>query len=162
MENNRENMSKSTDTNAMHKQSAGADGTKNRDWWPNQLKLNVLRQHSSLSNPMGNNFNYAEAFKSLDLAAVKKDLHKLMTESQDWWPADFGIMDPCLSVWHGTVPVLTAQATVVVVQVAATTLCPLNSWPDNVNLDKARRLLWPVKQKYGKEIIMGRPNDTCR
>ena len=130
-----------------------ASGTKNRDWWPNQLKLNILRQHSSLSNPMGEDFNYAEEFKSLDLEAIKKDLHKLMTDSQDWWPADFGHYGPLFirMAWHSAGTYRTGDG-----RGGAgggqQRFAPLNSWPDNVNLDKARRLLWPIKQKYGRKI----------
>ena len=135
------------------KQNVGGGGTRNRDWWPNQLKLNILRQHSSLSNPMGEDFNYAEAFKSLDLEAVKKDLHALMTDSQDWWPADFGHYGPLFirMAWHsaGTYRVGDGRGGAGAGQQR---FAPLNSWPDNVSLDKARRLLWPIKQKYGNKI----------
>ena len=133
-------------------QSAGS-GTRNRDWWPNQLKLNILRQHSSLSNPMDPNFNYAEAFKSLDLAAVKKDIFNLMTTSQDWWPADYGHYGPFFirMAWHsaGTYRISDGRGGA---GSGTQRFAPLNSWPDNANLDKARLLLWPIKQKYGKSI----------
>jgi catalase-peroxidase len=128
-------------------------GTSNRDWWPNQLKLNILRQHSSLSNPMGEAFNYAEEFKSLDLAAVKKDIFELMTDSQDWWPADYGHYGPFFirMAWHsaGTYRIADGRGGA---GSGTQRFAPLNSWPDNVNLDKARLLLWPVKQKYGRKI----------
>lgn len=128
-------------------------GTKNSDWWPNQLKLNILRQHSELSNPMGKDFNYAEEFKSLDYKAIKEDLKKLMTDSQDWWPADFGHYGPLFirMAWHsaGTYRVGDGRGGAGQGQQR---FAPLNSWPDNANLDKARRLLWPIKQKYGKKI----------
>ncbi|HQV60660.1 MAG TPA: catalase/peroxidase HPI [Chitinophagaceae bacterium] len=134
------------------KQSAGG-GTRNRDWWPNQLKLNILRQNSSLSNPMGESFNYAEEFKSLDLAAVKKDIFDLMTTSQDWWPADFGHYGPFFirMAWHsaGTYRIQDGRGGA---GNGTQRFAPLNSWPDNVNLDKARLLLWPIKKKYGKKI----------
>ena len=134
------------------KQSAGS-GTSNRDWWPNQLKLNILRQNSSLSNPMGEGFNYAEEFKSLDLNAVKQDLFKLMTTSQDWWPADFGHYGPFFirMAWHsaGTYRISDGRGGA---GFGTQRFAPLNSWPDNANLDKARQLLWPIKQKYGKKI----------
>ena len=137
---------------ASSKQSAGS-GTRNNDWWPNQLKLSVLRQHSSLSNPMGEAFDYAEAFKSLDLAAVKKDLFALMTDSQDWWPADYGHYGPFFirMAWHsaGTYRIADGRGGG---GAGTQRFAPLNSWPDNVNLDKARLLLWPIKQKYGKKI----------
>ena len=125
----------------------------NKDWWPNQLKLNILRQHSSLSNPMGEHFDYAEEFKSLDLAALKKDIFDLMTTSQDWWPADYGHYGPFFirMAWHsaGTYRIADGRGGA---GFGTQRFAPLNSWPDNVNLDKARLLLWPVKQKYGKKI----------
>ncbi len=128
-------------------------GTSNRDWWPNQLKLNILRQHSSLSNPMGEGFNYAEEFKSLDLAAVKKDIFELMTNSQDWWPADYGHYGPFFirMAWHsaGTYRISDGRGGA---GSGTQRFAPLNSWPDNANLDKARLLLWPIKQKYGRKI----------
>jgi catalase-peroxidase len=153
MENNTNKISKCPVTGAISKHSVGASGTKNRDWWPNQLKLNILRQHSSLSNPMGEDFNYAKEFKSLNLEAIKKDLHKLMTDSQDWWPADFGHYGPLFirMAWHsaGTYRIGDGRGGAGAGQQR---FAPLNSWPDNVNLDKARRLLWPIKQKYGRKI----------
>ncbi|MRT94306.1 catalase/peroxidase HPI [Ancylomarina sp. 16SWW S1-10-2] len=140
-------------TGAIGKHSVGSSGTKNRDWWPNQLKLNILRQHTSKSNPMGEAFNYADEFKSLDLKAIKKDLQKLMTNSQSWWPADFGHYGPFFirMAWHSAGTYRTSDGRGGAGS-GQQRFAPLNSWPDNVNLDKARRLLWPIKQKYGKKI----------
>jgi catalase-peroxidase len=153
MEHNTNDNGKCPFSAANSEQNLGGIGTKNREWWPNQLKVSILRQHSSLSNPMGETFNYAEAFKSLDLDAVKKDLHALMTDSQDWWPADFGHYGPFFirMAWHsaGTYRIGDGRGGAGAGQQR---FAPLNSWPDNANLDKARRLLWPIKQKYGRKI----------
>jgi catalase-peroxidase len=135
---------------------AAGGGTTNRDWWPKQLNLHILRQHSSLSDPMGEEFDYAEEFKSLDYQSVKADLRALMTASQDWWPADFGHYGPLFvrMAWHsaGTYRVGDGRGGA---GRGSQRFSPLNSWPDNGNLDKARRLLWPIKQKYGKKLSWG-------
>lgn len=142
----------STEAKCPFRHTAGG-GTTNRDWWPNELKLELLQQHSSKSNPMGEDFDYAAEFKSLDLAAVKKDLAALMTDSQDWWPADFGHYGGLFirMAWHsaGTYRIGDGRGGAGRGQQR---FAPLNSWPDNVSLDKARRLLWPIKQKYGRKI----------
>ena len=153
MESSSNNLIKGSSAGATRMPGVGSAGPGNRDWWPNQLNLGILRQHSSLSNPMGKDFNYSKEFLSLDLEAVKNDLLRLMTSSQEWWPADFGHYGPLFirMAWHSAGTYRTGDG-----RGGAgggqQRFAPLNSWPDNANLDKARRLLWPVKQKYGRKI----------
>ena len=133
--------------------STASSGTSNRDWWPNQLNLQILHQNSPMSDPMGKDFNYAQEFSKIDLDELKKDIEEVMTTSQDWWPADYGHYGPLFvrMAWHsaGTYRIGDGRG-----GASAGTLrfAPLNSWPDNVSLDKARRLLWPIKQKYGRKL----------
>jgi catalase-peroxidase len=149
---NSNDISKCPFIGGVHKESAGG-GTSNRDWWPNQLKLNILRQNSSKSDPMGKAFDYAKEFNSLDLNAIKKDINDVMTRSQDWWPADYGHYGPLFirMAWHsaGTYRIADGRGGG---GSGTQRFAPLNSWPDNENLDKARLLLWPIKKKYGKKI----------
>ena len=153
MENNSNDLSKCPFHASMQESNVASDGTTNRDWWPKRLKLNILRQNSALSNPMEPDFDYVKEFKSLDFDALKKDLRVLMTDSQEWWPADFGHYGPLFirMAWHsaGTYRLGDGRGGAGTGQQR---FPPLNSWPDNTNLDKARRLLWPIKQKYGKKI----------
>ncbi len=146
-------MDAKTDENAGKCPFTGTRGHGNRDWWPHQLDIQVLHRNSTLSDPMGEAFDYAKEFETLDLNAVIKDLHALMTDSQEWWPADFGHYGPLFirMAWHsaGTYRIADGRGGAGAGQQR---FAPLNSWPDNANLDKARRLLWPIKQKYGRKI----------
>ncbi len=153
MENDPNKISKDSPKGGNEKQNVSSRGTMNRDWWPNKLRLNILRQNSPLSNPLDKDFDYKKEFNSLDLKAVKKDLAEIMTKSQDWWPADFGHYGPLFirMTWHGAGTYRVGDGRGGAGS-AQQRFAPLNSWPDNVNLDKARRLLWPVKQKYGRKI----------
>ena len=133
--------------------SSPGRGTSNRDWWPNQLNLDLLHQHAAKADPMGADFDYAAEFRKLDLAAVKRDLQAVMTESQPWWPADFGHYGPLFvrMAWHSAGTYRTGDGRGGA-DGGQQRFDPLNSWPDNANLDKARRLLWPIKQRYGEKI----------
>ena len=139
-------------------------GRTNRDWWPNQLSLDILHQHGASGDPMGDDFDYAEEFKSLDFAAVKRDLTALMTDSQPWWPADYGHYGPFFirMAWHSGRHLPHRRRPRRRRRRATQRFAPLNSWPDNANLDKARRLLWPIKQKYGRKLSLGGPDDPRR
>lgn len=138
---------------ALAASQADGGGTTNKDWWPNQLRVDLLAQHSEKSDPLGTNFNYREAFKKVDYDALKADLRKLMTDSQDWWPADFGHYGPQFirMAWHAAGTYRTGDGRGGAGR-GQQRFAPLNSWPDNVNIDKSRRLLWPIKQKYGQAI----------
>ena len=153
MDNNSQDINKCPFINGAKKQAVAGEGNHNRDWWPNQLNVGILRQHAALSDPMDKDFDYAQAFLSLNMQALKADLHALMTDSQDWWPADFGHYGGLFirMAWHsaGTYRVTDGRGGG---GMGMQRFAPLNSWPDNVSLDKARRLLWPIKQKYGKNI----------
>ncbi len=144
---------KSTQVEPIQLMPQSSEPNTNRDWWPNQLDLTILHQHSSLSNPMNPQFNYVQAFNSLDYFALKKDIEKVLTESQDWWPADFGNYGPLFirMAWHSAGTYRTGDGRGGS-SAGQQRFAPLNSWPDNGNLDKARRLLWPIKQKYGEKI----------
>jgi len=154
MENNTQAAAKCPFTGASTSSKITNAGTRNIDWWPNQLRLNILRQQSSLTNPMGKDFDYAKAFKTLDLNAVKKDIIHLMTQSQDWWPADYGHYGPFFirMAWHsaGTYRTTDGRGGG---GAGMLRFAPLNSWPDNTNLDKARLLLWPIKKSMVKNYL---------
>ncbi|MFY7847427.1 MAG: peroxidase family protein, partial [Bacteroidia bacterium] len=142
-----------TETTIRRDAAMQMNGLSNRDWWPNKLNLDVLRQNSELSNPMGPQFNYLQAFNKLDYFALKQDVAKVLTQSQDWWPADFGNYGPLFirMAWHSAGTYRSGDGRGGS-RAGQQRFAPLNSWPDNANLDKARRLLWPVKQKYGSSI----------